>query len=142
MKKRTNNPGTRHVDDVPMPHPVGNPLCTLALYHYLVEYKKIIGLFMFIANISHRVDATSAYISYVLENVGTDKKLKSLDDISDALEFGKTGATKYVREHRYLLSRFLVCNSVDNFLCYLCEVVSMAIRKKPQLLYSSDQIKV
>jgi hypothetical protein len=115
---------------------------TESLYRYHAEYDRIISLFMFLIDIAHRVDSMKEYASQVLAAVDTGKPAPTYEEVSKGLNFGEAGASKFVKKNAGLLSRFLVCNSVENLLCYLSDILKAVIQKRPQLLFSSEQIKV
>lgn len=120
----------------------GSLVVSESLYNYVVQYNKIISLFMFLIDVSHRVDTVGEFIRKLIDAIDERGPIPSIREIANDLKFGDAGASRVVKQNADLLSRFLVCNSVENFLCYLSDALKVVISKKPALLFSSEMIKV
>jgi hypothetical protein len=106
--------------------------CTNAFYQFISEYDKIISLFMFVVLSASRLDEMQAIASQAL--AGPEEREKPPES------FNKKTAVNKVREFSAQLSRMLVTSMVDNFHCYLSDLLQEVMVKKHEVLRSSDRV--
>jgi hypothetical protein len=106
--------------------------CTDAFYRFIVDYEKIIGLFLFTVTTASQVDRMQAVAAHALADV--KERAKPVE------QFNKKVLEKRIREYSRLLSRDLIVSMVNNFHCYLSEVLQDVMDKKHEVLRSSERI--
>ena len=106
--------------------------CTDALYRFIVEYDKVVGLFLFVVMTANRMDEVRAIAAHALAD---EKERKN-----PVAHFDEKLVSKRVREYSKQLSRDLIVSMANNFLCYLSEILQDVMNKKHEILRSSERI--
>jgi hypothetical protein len=85
-------------------------------------------LFLFTVTLAARVDEVRKIASTALQKVG-----EPANPVDDSM-------FKQVRTFSPLLSRTLITNMANNFLCYLSEILQEVVRKRHEVLRSSEKL--
>ncbi|UDL87764.1 hypothetical protein LGH82_21645 [Mesorhizobium sp. PAMC28654] len=115
-------------------------LGTGALQTFVKDCSDIFNMFMFSVTLAHGVDENRVRAAKAL--------LKAMDPASeDYLKYQKTldnpdAMAKRLAQYATLNARNLVTGTADSFLWYLSKIIQMAIKKRPELLKSSESIKI
>jgi hypothetical protein len=112
--------------------PTKTQTCTDAFYRFIVEYDKIVGLFFFVITTAMRADRVRALAAHALAD--EEQRKKPVEHFDDKASF------KRVKEYSRQLSRDLVVSMVNNFHCYLSEILQDVMRKKHEVLRSSERL--
>ena len=112
--------------------PHATPKCTDAFYRFIVEYDNILGLFFFITTTAARMDEMQARAAHALAD--EEERKKPLET------FNKEAAFRRVRKYSRLLARNLLVSMIDNFHCYLSEILQDVMTKRHEVLRSSERI--
>ncbi|NEX94649.1 hypothetical protein [Caulobacter sp. 17J65-9] len=117
--------------------PRGDRICSAALYRFFVDYYDAANFFMFVIKLVGQADE------------GRMRAAKALSTISpeDAERYKKTLEKPNLVLNQ--LSRFsshqsknMVLSATNSFLCYYSEIIQAAINKRPELLKSSQTIRL
>jgi hypothetical protein len=106
-------------------------VCTDPLYRFIAEYHDIIDLFFFVVTSATTIDRMRNIASKALAKVDAQKeehKAERHDAFTQVRTFGPP------------LSKNLVMTMVNNFSCYLSEVIQLVVRKKYEVLRSSERL--
>ncbi|HEV2627416.1 MAG TPA: hypothetical protein VGV41_02060 [Pseudolabrys sp.] len=129
MSKSTPQP----VSEVAIPYrPEATWLCTDAMYRFVVEYKKILDLFWCVVDTAHRIDQMQAIAAHALADPADREK--GVDGFNKRVMFQR------VQELSEQISRNLVIGMVNNFHCYLSELLQEVMLKRPEILRSSERV--
>jgi hypothetical protein len=107
--------------------------CTNAFYRFIVDYDKVIGLFMFTITTAAKMDEMQAVAAHALADLEERAK-------KPVAQFNKEVAFKRVKEYSRILSRDLIVAMANNFQCYLSEILQEVMKKKHEILRSKEQI--
>src|SRR5690348_15166023 len=89
--------------------------CTDPFYRFIVEYDKIVGLFLFITSSAASIDQMQAIAAHALAD--EKERQRSVDEFNKQVNFSR------VKSYSALLSRNLVISMTDNFHSYLSELL-------------------
>jgi hypothetical protein len=104
--------------------------CTDAFYRFISEYDKIIGLFFFTVGLASRADEIQRIATEALASPKEGEPPKP----------PRASAVSRVKSYSRLLSRNMVTDMVNNFLCYLSEILQEVVRKRPEVLRSKETL--
>jgi hypothetical protein len=108
--------------------PTHTQTCSHVFYRFISEYDKIIHLYLFIVTTAARADEIQKVAATALKKVG--EPVEPIDDFM----------MKRVRTFYPVLSRTLVTNMANNFLCYLSEILQAVVNKRHEVLRSSEKL--
>jgi hypothetical protein len=109
-------------------NPGDTQTCSDVFYRFISEYDKIINLFLFTVTLAARADEVRKIAATTLQKVG-----EPANPVDDSM-------FKQVRTFSTLLSRTLVTNMASNFLCYLSEILQEVVKKRHEVLRSSEKL--
>jgi hypothetical protein len=109
-------------------NPADTEKCSDAFFRFISEYDKIVGLFFFTVNLAAKADEVQRVIQAALQKVG--EPVKPVEGI----------AFKTVKTYSSLLSRNLVTSMANNLLCYISEIVQQVVKKRHEILRSSEKL--
>ena len=101
-------------------NPDETQICTNAFYRFISEYDKIIGLFFFIINIATRADEMRRMAAEALAHPNPPP-------MTMPKVFNR------VQSFSPQLSRNLVTNMANNFLCYVSEILQEVVKKRHEV---------
>ncbi len=107
-------------------------LCTEPLFRFLKEYHEILTLIIFVVQMADSLDKVTVSFNKMSAILGGNGKPPLTE----------TAGFHGVRHYSRQLSRHLVTQMVNNLLCYLSEILQVAIVKRPEILRSSEQISI
>lgn len=108
-------------------------------FHFVSDYRQAVDYFLFTVQLAHTVDHNVLTATKALIGCETDKsKKKRLRATID----NPYRATGRLAEFSELNSRNITNNIIDSFLWYLSEIIQSAMKKRPEILKSSEIIKV
>lgn len=111
--------------------------CSDALKKFLTRHFIIIDFFFYVTRLATRVDNVGYTAAIALYKDNPEHKEKM-----DAAERHKDWNFRKIRMFANYQSETMVIMIVDNFLSYLSETIQLCILKKPQLLRSSEMVKI
>lgn len=103
--------------------------CTPTLDRFLSQHKQTLGIFFLMLELVTRIDHVQAVAAQAL-----DDDRKPLD------HYKKDVALKRLQEFSSVNSTNLVTNTANNFLCYLSEILQEVVRKRHEILKSSERL--
>lgn len=110
-------------------------LCSKALYVFLKEYNETIEYFLTIIVMAAKMDEIRTAAAKALSEFNNEK-----DELR--IELDNNSAMNRITKYRTIQMNQLVNATVNNFLCYLSDVIQLAIRENPEILKSQEQIKL
>lgn len=112
-----------------------NQICTAQFFHFSRMQEHIFEFLYFGAHLATRADQVKSIAEKALGLVdGTHNR--GIEDNNDGLMFSK------FKEFGRLMSENMCIRLADNFACFLSESVSVCIQKRPELLRSSETVKL
>lgn len=112
--------------------PQNTGMCTDAFYRFIIEYRKIFDLFWQVLETAARIDKFQAIAAHALAEPA--ERVKGID------EFNKKKTLQQVQKLSEQLSRNLVTGMVNNFHCYVSELLQEVMSKRPEILRSSERV--
>lgn len=112
--------------------PTTSEMCSEPLYRFIAEYSDIIGAFFFTVTAATRMDHLRNTAARALDEIDDLKKCEG--------EYQKNDAFQIVRGYKRLFARDLVVGMTNNFLSYVSEMLQIVLRRKPEVLRSSEKL--
>jgi hypothetical protein len=109
-------------------NPNSTQICTDRLYHFIREYDKTISLFFFTVMLAARADEVRRVAAQALQKAGEPPKPPA------------SSASDRVQTYSTQLSRTLVTSMANNFLCYVSEILQDVVKKRHEILRSSEKL--
>jgi hypothetical protein len=116
--------------------PRGTGSCSDPFYRFISEYDELVQAFFFTVWNAARVDEVRNIASEALALV----RDKAVEGTKEQKDFRNGAAFKRVREYSPLLSRNLVVGMANNFFSYVSEMLQHVLRRKPEVLRSSERL--
>lgn len=113
-------------------------MCTERLYHYFWRQFTIFDFFYFGLELALQIDRQRLIAAEALAEGGSKKDEMRLKEV----EKNKDPAFKKLQSFSSLQSENICIRAADNFICYLSEIIQSAMRKKPELLKSNEQVRI
>lgn len=110
--------------------------CSEPLYRFISEYDDLVGAFFFTVMNARRMDEVQGIAKRALDQI----KSPPGNEPSDNTDFGDGPVFKQVRKYGPLLSRNLVIGMANNFFSYVSEMLQIVLRRKPEVLRSSERL--
>ncbi len=118
--------------------PEQNELCSPELRTFLRTHHQIYDFFLFNIMIATRVDDQRMTAAKALAKLGRPKDVEALKLAEEEPE----PAFKKLQEFGRLQQENICIRSVNNFMSYLSEIVQASLMKKPEILRSSESVKL
>jgi hypothetical protein len=109
--------------------------CSEALFRFTKRHKQVFDLFFFSVHLTAFADRSKAIAKGVLDG-------KHVEEVEAEFDFETGTMFKQLKEFSNLQSENMCIRLVDNFLCYLSEVIQTVMLKRPELLRSGETIKI
>ena len=104
---------------------------------YLDEHYSLLNYIGFISHLALQTDETAQIaIEALYRDKNPQKYKKELEQIK------KRGATKTLRLFKHFILEMALCRAVDNYLCYMSDLLAIIIMKRPEILRSSEIVKL
>ncbi len=113
---------------------------TEPLARYISEHKRLGNLLSFVLALAATIDNNPKIAMRALADV--DKKGGENELEEQLKKADQEGAVSAFGGHFHLVKDMLVCRAVDNYLCYVTDLLSAIFRKRPETLKSNDQIRL
>ena len=108
--------------------------CSEPLYRFISEYDDLVGAFFFTVMNARRMDEVRGIAKRALDQIKSPPGNAPSDSTADGPVF------KQVRKYGPLLSRNLVIGMANNFFSYVSEMLQIVLRRKPEVLRSSERL--
>ena len=118
--------------------PVKSDLCTEMSYRFLRRHRTIFDFFFFAIHMAKRMDEQRLVAARALAKGGPAKYQEQLAKIEE----NKDPIFSKLQEFGGYQSEIICIRLVDNILCFISETIQYCMFKKPDLLKSSELIKV
>src|SRR5207248_923607 len=102
---------------------------------------ELLGFVGFIGGLVNRTDEVSRIIIKALQEHGTSKDRLDEETYNQRLKDGG-GATKVYKRYGRLLFEIVMVRATDNFLTYVSELLFIAFKTRPEMLKSSETIRI
>lgn len=112
--------------------------CTERGYFFMRRHFTIFDFFFFNLHLSQTIDKQRATAIKALAHVGDQESLRRVDE----LERNPEPAFSKLQKFGSFQSENMCIRVVDNFICFLSETIQSCMMKRPQMLCSSEMIKV
>ena len=113
-----------------------NEVCSKELYRYLFRQDQIFDLFFFSLNMATAIDKQRLVAAKALAVNGSEEDQLRLETLNESPQQMFDKLTTFSN----LQSENLCIRSIDNFTSYLSEIVQRVMKKKPEILKSSESI--
>lgn len=130
---------TENVEATGFYFPSYSQLVSKNLYLFLKDYFKVVDLFFFTVKLASHVDKATLAASKALIPIAKDDAEKKR--LQNTIENPDRAFNKLL-DFSSLNSKNLTVNTVDAFLWFVSSTVQSAMRKRPEMVKSSEQIKV
>jgi hypothetical protein len=121
--------------------PSGTERCSEPLYRFLSEYDDIVQAFFFTLLTATRFDEVKRIAAEALALVKDPPRGEPTKDAeTDSRSYLKGEAFKRVKKFGPLFSRNLVVGMANNFFSYISEMLQHVLRRKPEVLRSSERL--
>jgi hypothetical protein len=129
----------QHTSAGPAPFILGREQsCTEQFYLFYQRHFSIFDFFFFGINLATTVDRQRLIAGEALAFKGTEKDLLRLEE----LKKNENPTFKKLQRFADLQSENMCIRSVDNFICYLSEIIQSCAIRKPEILRSSEMVKI
>lgn len=115
--------------EVELYRPSATKSCSEPLYRFVKTYDEIIGFFFLTILMATKIDHSAKIANDALRKID-GKPAQRMD----------AGAFRRVQDYREILSRNLVTEMANNFLCYLSEIIQIVVRRKTDVLKSAERL--
>lgn len=108
------------------------------------EFGRLTSFTLFILELAKASDETAKIIARTLQKHQLGKyELGKYKDRDVIQEIEDKGAVKGLLDfHRHTFFEIILCRGVDNFLSYVTQLLALIFRNKPEMLRSSERIKL
>lgn len=100
------------------------------------RHVQIFGFLFFASSLAHETDNKRINAARVLAGDGSEKYKKLLEEVEQT----RDATLKRLRSFNVFISQSMIIGLVDNFLCYLSEIIQLCMISKPDVLKSSEQV--
>jgi hypothetical protein len=118
--------------------PTPSEPCTRPLSLFLNEHWQIFEFLFFTSHLAVAQDQTRLHAVRALAKGGSEEDQKRLE----LAEKNKDATFKKFQSFGQFYSDTMVVRLVDNFLCYLSELIQLCMKTKPEVLRSSEMVKI
>ncbi|SEH31081.1 hypothetical protein [Magnetospirillum fulvum] len=118
--------------------PSNGQLCSEQCFRFIKRHADIFGFLFFSTQLAAKVDETRLVAARALAATGEEKYVQMLRDV----EKDKQKQINKYRKYAQLQTENMCINLVDNFICFLSGTVQACMRKRPELLKSSEMIRL
>jgi len=123
---------------LPLALPNPEELCTRPLFAFLRRHSEIYEFFFFSVTLASGADRTRRIAAEALAKAGSEVDRQRYEDVKQDTQPAMDKLKKFAR----LQSENMCIRTVDNFLCYVSEMVQVCLQRRPELLRSSETIKI
>lgn len=110
---------------------------TDACSHFLDENASLLTFIGFVANLAMDQDeARKTAIKALYEKADPAKYENEVKNVEDS------SATKRLKSYSRLIFEMMICRAVDNYLCYISDLLSIIFRTKPETLRSNEKVSL
>ncbi len=137
MTSEVSNLGEENPTDLNLAFPISSELCTKPLFLFLQRYHQIFKFLFFSSNLAVVRDQTRLIAARALATRSEEDK-KYLEE----LERNKNPTFEKFRDFADFQSENMCIRLADNFLCYISDVTQICMKSRPEVLRSSETVKV
>ena len=116
--------------------PGASTLCTEPLYIFIERYVRIIDFFMMTADMAATVDDMRSQALDALADINPEKYKKKKESTKDRVMFER------LQQFAAYQSEIITIRSVDNFYCYISDILQHAMSKRPEMLKSREMVSL
>jgi hypothetical protein len=117
-------------------------LCTKPLIFYLREQSRIFGFLFFASDLAHRADEGRLRAARVLANTSDANKRDEAQRLLEVVERNKEPTFQRLQQFNKIITDNMIAGFVNNFLCYLAELLQLCMVLRPELLRSSETVRL
>jgi hypothetical protein len=131
--------------------PAGDDMCTNSLFQFLWRHNEIFDLLAFGAYLAKTSDLAMVIIAQDFTALSEEQRNETIkrlglsdDQVRLFLEAaGKSDLhIKHLQRLGYLQIENVTIRMVDNFLCFLSDTIQSCMKKRPEMLRSSETVKI
>lgn len=118
--------------------PQRSDLCSEAYYRFLRRHHTVFDFFFFALHLATRMDEQRLIAARALAKGGAAEDKKRLEEA----EANKDSIFSKLQGFGEYQSEIMCIRIVDNFLCFVSETIQTCMMKQPNMLKSSEQMKI
>ena len=122
--------------DLKLPSP--KRTCTWEGYKFQLQHYKIFDFLFFLTHQTSASDNLTRKVAALIENLGYDEYSDLLVNIKSNPEL----SSKKLSSFSTYQSQMMMIRLIDNFNCYLSDILQITLKKQPDALKSNETVKV